>query len=941
MADKELELVVKFTGKLSAELDAAINKLKSTVQDTVKSGTEPLVNSVKKMNDTFAQGATQLKKTEVGLGRIGALFGSVGERITGLIKAQILFYGVQSTLFAVMGQIKDGITSYYELEKKITDMAAITGANADEQKRMSDAAREAGNTTAVSAEEAADAMMLLRQAGYDTTQTIQTLGAVTKGMTTTNESAAMMTDLLTTAMAAWNIPASQAEQVMSDLIRGADLSKLKMSDLKTSFNLAAGTMSNFNFNIKDTLVVLGVLRDRGSAAGTSARALRQALNTLGLAATDVTNVFGKFLRGRGVNLDLLDVTKSTFDFADAMDELKSKGISSAEIMKYFSANAREVMLKTIDAGDAIREYGNRFDKLPSLQQRFDTAMGSTINQLKLLRNNFTDLVKTLVTNYNPNVQEVIKWTRQLVDALKVMAGDATEENIDKIRRMGLAWVEFTKILIATYTGISIFFTGLYSGFTTLYAAIQLSFGAIYKQYKLNEITGYQTTLMRLVEAGQDTTEIMKKLTDAQADYDAAVVVSSGIADNYIKDMEKYSKRLQETMDKAAASYEGLTKRPVLGPFKADYLKKAIESALANIKIRVPVKIVPQVSKETIDTLKLEIKALELKEDYGEKWIEKKTALYELELIQDNVFANDKKAIDEAVQKYKEKLYGEDSIQEKKRLDESISREQSVADAKKVLRDKDTYERIKKYDDDKQNEQKDAENRIKLATNFWDRLVALMAKDDLKKPFEEWADYALSQVNKISDGIGTAFANAIVEGENLKEALDKVWKGIASDLIRELTSEALKSVIRNLFKDTDNGGVDWMGLIGTVLNWFSGSSTGSNLEVHSGGYVKDAPSFHSGGLNANEVMAKLRTDEFVMGPMATKKIGVNNLDEINRTGQLAGQQERPQVQVPVQIINVADPNEIAKYLIENPNIIINAIVRDKRFHGEIKRMIQER
>ena len=43
------------------------------------------------------------------------------------------------------------------------------------------------------------------------------------------------------------------------------------------------------------------------------------------------------------------------------------------------------------------------------------------------------------------------------------------------------------------------------------------------------------------------------------------------------------------------------------------------------------------------------------------------------------------------------------------------------------------------------------------------------------------------------------------------------------------------------------------------------------EVHSGGYVKDViKSFHSGGLNANETMAKLRTDEFVMGPVATKK-----------------------------------------------------------------------
>lgn len=948
MADKELELIVKFTGKLSDELDQALNKLMSTIQNTVNTGTEPLTNSVDKLSQTMKKSADSIKEVTAGAGRLHMVFGNLGERIAGMVKAQALFYTVQQTLFAVMGEISNGISSYYELEKKITDMAAITGANAEEQKKMSTAAREAGNTTAVSAEEAADAMRLLRQAGYDTTQTIQTLKTVTMAMTTTNDSAALTTDLLTTAMAAWNIPASRAEEVMSDLIKGADLSKLTMGDLKTAFNLGAGSMVEFNFSIKDALVLLGYLRDRGSQAGTSMRGMRVVLGTLTKAATDVNNELGKLLRGRGVNLDLLDATKKTFDFATAMDALRGK-IEKAEIIKHFSENAREIMLKTIGASEALGEYDAKFDKLPSLQKRFDIAMGSTIVQLKLLRDNFNDLIKIFVGNVNPEVQNTTNFLLQLTNALKVMAGEATDENVDKIKKMGLAWIGFTEVLVSTYAVIQTFFTGLYAGFTTIYTAIQLLFGGMYKAAKRTRIEELGSDLDRLSAAGKDTTKIVKELVDAQADLDAAIKVSDSIAGNYVKDMEGYNEKLQKIGEKTIDTFAKLQKTVYLGPFKADYLQLGIEKALKNVKIRIPVELDSQVSKESVDRLKLEIKALEIKGNYGEKWIEKKAALFKLELIQEDVFAGDKKAIEEAVRKFKEKLRGEDVIQEKKTIDEALSRERSLADAKDAIINKNLYKKAAEVDTKISLAQKSADAEIKIATDFWGRLVALMAKDDLKKPFEVWADFALSQINKISDGIGSAFANAIVEGKNLQEELDRVWKGIASDLIRELASDALKSTIRAIFKsllgdEKTGGGINWIGLIGSILGLFGGGGGGGGgggaIQVHSGGYVSDKlKSYHSGGLNSNETVAKLRTDEYVMGPLATKKIGVDNLNEMNRSGQ-TGKQEKPQVNVPVQVINVTDPGEIARYITENPNVIINVVTRDKRFHGEIKRMIRE-
>ena len=69
----------------------------------------------------------------------------------------------------------------------------------------------------------------------------------------------------------------------------------------------------------------------------------------------------------------------------------------------------------------------------------------------------------------------------------------------------------------------------------------------------------------------------------------------------------------------------------------------------------------------------------------------------------------------------------------------------------------------------------------------------------------------------------------------------------------------------------------------------------------------------------------------------KKIGVDSLNEMNRTGNVP-QEQQP---VTVQVVNVTDPNDIPRYLTENPNLILNIIARDKKYGGQMKEIVANR
>jgi len=121
-----------------------------------------------------------------------------------------------------------------------------------------------------------------------------------------------------------------------------------------------------------------------------------------------------------------------------------------------------------------------------------------------------------------------------------------------------------------------------------------------------------------------------------------------------------------------------------------------------------------------------------------------------------------------------------------------------------------------------------------------------------------------------------------------KTLGDAWGVFSKSIQREIAQMASKWVTFGLL---GTGEDDNIGLIERGFNIISG------LFSHTGGLITASASglkrMHTGGLNSNEQVRIVKTNEFVLRDQATRSIGVSTLDHMNRTGQ---------VPVPAPVVN---------------------------------------
>jgi len=129
----------------------------------------------------------------------------------------------------------------------------------------------------------------------------------------------------------------------------------------------------------------------------------------------------------------------------------------------------------------------------------------------------------------------------------------------------------------------------------------------------------------------------------------------------------------------------------------------------------------------------------------------------------------------------------------------------------------------------------------------------------------------------------------------------------------------------------------VGVIGGVLGLGGGPERlgiGYSSAKHAGGFVTK----HEGGLQRDEVIAKLLSNEYVLRRESAQSIGRERLDYMNREGRMPS--DKPIIVTPpeVKILNLLDPRQIvAQALYDQPNLIINPITSN----SQLVRRILER
>lgn len=174
-------------------------------------------------------------------------------------------------------------------------------------------------------------------------------------------------------------------------------------------------------------------------------------------------------------------------------------------------------------------------------------------------------------------------------------------------------------------------------------------------------------------------------------------------------------------------------------------------------------------------------------------------------------------------------------------------------------------------------------------------------------------------------------------------------------------KGIGGLFSQLFSSGGGGGGGLLGgLLGGLGGLFGGGSLGGLFGGGSAGAGVAGPSlanggffsnfgfggfgFHQGGLakgshlNGDKIPSLLEDGEFVMKKRAVEKFGLNHMAKLNE-GVLPMKSRNSSSSQEVTVVNLSDPNEIARFLVKNPKAIVNIVSADLSRPGVFRKQVK--
>ena len=270
---------------------------------------------------------------------------------------------------ATLNEIKNGFFDCSEAAAQFETSTAMVATIADtSQKSLSDISKEVrtySNETGEAASDMAEATYQAISASVNTADAASFAGTATKLAVGGFTSATTAVDVLTTAINAYGLAASDATQLSDYLITTQNLGKTSVDQLAQSVGKVIPLASAYNVQMDNLSSAYAVLTANGIATAESGTDLKSMLNELGDTGSDVSEV-------------LLNSTGKTFA------QLMEQGYSLGDVMAMLGdavdgdSTAFNALWSSTEAGiGALSLFNAGADKYNSVLDSMRTSAGAT------------------------------------------------------------------------------------------------------------------------------------------------------------------------------------------------------------------------------------------------------------------------------------------------------------------------------------------------------------------------------------------------------------------------------------------------------------------------------------------------------------------------------------------------------------------------------------
>lgn len=316
-------------------------EIKAAADDILKGNV-----SLKNMGD-IAKSTSGILKSEMSLG-LNQVSAGLRSWAAGYIGAQAVVSGIVK-LFT---QLRDSVGSIVEFEFANSRLSAILGTTADNIKELTTDARRLGATTKYTAAQATELQIELAKLGFTRREILESTSAILRFAQATGAELADAAALSGAALRMFNANTRETERYVSAMAIATSKSALSFSYLATALPIVGPVAKAFNFQIEDTLALLGKLADAGFDASMSATATRNILLNL----ADANGKLAKALGGP---------VKTLPDLVAGLQKLKEQGVdlnATLEMTDKRSVAAFNAFLTSADKIVPLRDQITGVDK---------------------------------------------------------------------------------------------------------------------------------------------------------------------------------------------------------------------------------------------------------------------------------------------------------------------------------------------------------------------------------------------------------------------------------------------------------------------------------------------------------------------------------------------------------------------------------------------------
>ena len=250
---------------------------------------------------------------------------------------------------------------------------AVTGATANEFKILRDRAKELGATTRFTATQAAEGMVALGRAGFDTNEIMLSVGQTLTLAQAGALDLAKAAEITSGTLRGMGLAADQTQRVVDVLTFTANNSNNTVQDLGEAFKSVGPLAAGLGIDLEELASVFGVLGQRQIRASLAGTAFRRVITKLETPTGDTA----KILKALGIRQE--EVRISSVGLTAALERLREANVGATLAGRLFGLRAAIAGTVLATTREELEKFNAELQKVQGISQKTADIMDEGLN----------------------------------------------------------------------------------------------------------------------------------------------------------------------------------------------------------------------------------------------------------------------------------------------------------------------------------------------------------------------------------------------------------------------------------------------------------------------------------------------------------------------------------------------------------------------------------